>query len=216
MAKVKKLAVKTLNKKNSISFSPVRMLFILIIGLCGAFGVALLKQESTIWKYELLEKIDNQACRYLDNQLGVNGSFDLSVNASVDEPKLTYKCTTGETVAAKEIHGKSVARYELGATVSYFSSNEEAEKFAAEKLNPLRYWGVDEEGQRNGIPQTSRFTFIVNDENVPYFDAYTVKANAVLRVSLPCGDPDVKNGGVACYEEANSILDREMKGINVL
>jgi len=174
------------------------------------------RQAETIANYELLEKIDNQACRYLDRQIGVNGGFNLSPDAPAGKPKLIYHCHTGEITTAKEIHGKQIDAYPFGAEVLYFSTHEEAVKYAEENINPLRFWGVDEEGQKNGIPQTSKFTFIVSDERIPYFDAYTVKATAVLRVSLPCGDPDVTNGGVACYAEAEAILDRELKGINVL
>lgn len=204
------------NKKDNRYFLVFSTVIVFLLVLSGVLTSEVLKQYDHISKYELLEKIDNQACRYLDRQVGVNGGFDLNVDALSNQPKLKYWCLTGDTVAAKEIHGKFIDGYELGASVLYFSSNQEAEKFAAEKINPLRYWGVDEEGQRNGIPQTSRFTFIVNDEKIPYFDAYTVKATAVLRVSLPCGDADVSNGGVACYAEADAILQRELKGINVL
>ncbi len=202
--------------KGSRSPIPLILLLLVLVVFIGILIVAFTKQNDTIGKYELLEKIDNQACRYLERQIGVNGSFDLNTNAPKNEPKLTYTCLTGESTEAREIQGKFIDKYNLGAHVLYFSSNEEAVKFAEEKINPLRYWGVDEEGQKQGIPQTSKFTFIVSDEKVPYFDAYTVKANAVLRVSLPCGDPDVKNGGVACYAEAQATLDRELKGINVL
>lgn len=206
----------TKNNKSDRHFVPFTVIVIVLLALIGTLLAGFTRQADTIAKYELLEKIDNQACRYLDRQLSVNGSFDLNVKAPKNQPKLTYTCLTGETTTAREIQGKFIDTYGFGATVSYFSSNEEALKFAEEKVNPLRYWGVDEEGQKNGIPQTSHFTFIVTDEKVPYFDAYTVKANAVLRVSLPCGDPDVAKGGVACYAEADAVLDRELKGINVL
>lgn len=213
MAKAKNTMTNRKTKPSSLAYGALLLLLVMV---AGALLSGLIKQGEVISTYELLEKIDNQACRYLDRQTGVNGGFDLNLNSPPNKPKITYKCLTGETVAAKEIHGKFIDEYELGARVSYFSSNHEAEKFAEEQLNPLRFWGVDEEGQRNNIPQTSRFTFIIGDEKIPYFDAYTVKANAVLRVSLPCGDPDVMNGGVACYAEADAILQRELKGINAL
>lgn len=190
-------------------------LFVLIFALVLSFIVVLaafIKQAELISKYELIEKIDNQACRYLDRQVAVNGAFDLTANAKDGQPKLTYWCWTGEKTSSKEIHGKFIDAYNFGAIVRYFSSNEEAEKFALEEINPLRYWGVDEEGQRNGIPQTSKFTFLVTDEAKPYFDAYTVKATAVLRVSLLCNSQDLN----VCAAEGNAVLDRELKGINVL
>ena len=99
----------------------------------------------------------------------------------------------------------------MGASVSYFASTKEAYKFAEEKINPLRYWGIDEEGQNNDNPQTSLFTFVVNDEKIPYFDAYTVKRNAVVRVSLPCEGDDSE----ACTTQAETILKRNLKGITI-
>jgi hypothetical protein len=214
MAKTKRAS----NKKQTLHFSPVYLLIVALLALCIALGAALAQQTDTIGKYELLEKIDNQACRYLAYQSqsgGINGSFDLNLSARDNEPLLVYKCTNGQVTTDREIHGKGIGEYELGAIVMYFATNEAAERYAEENINPLRYWGVDEEGQQNGIPQTSAFTFIVTDEPVPYFDAYTVKANAVLRVSLPC--PKAETHGVTdCYDEANSILKSELKGINVL
>jgi hypothetical protein len=209
------MMTKTKNsKKDAKNYSQyVVVVAVALAALFGILGTSLLyKQAELIGKYELLEKIDNQACRYLDGQVAVNGGFDLEASAPKDRPKLVYKCTTGEMTGAKVIHGKPIDAYEFGASVQYFSSNEAAIKYAEEKVNPLRYWGVDEEGQKNGIPQTSRFTFIVTDEKVPYFDAYTVKATAVLRVSLPCHDADIQG----CHNDANTILGRELKGINVL
>ena len=203
------------NKKlrnNSRQSLPLGVLTLVLFILLATLSIAFIKQQQIIGRYELLEKIDNQACRYLDNQPAVNGSFNLNTYTDQGEPQVTYTCLTGETTEPKEIHGKFIDKYNLGASVSYFSSNEEALKFAEENLNPLRYWGVDQEGQKNGIPQTSLFTFIVNDAKSPYFDAYTVKANAVLRVSLPCSNA----AGDACYEEAESMLNRELKGINAL
>lgn len=195
-------------------------LLVVLTGIAGIILVTLLatyvivagKQADTIGKYELLELIDNQACRYLDKQPAVKGSFDLDVDAEKDKPKLTYLCLTGEKTGAKEIHGKQVPAYDFGASVQYFSSNEEAIKIAEQKLNPLRYWGVYSDEQMGEINQNAHFTFIVTDVEKPYFDAYTVKANAILRVSLPCADADPAK----CDEQAREILDREMSGINVL
>lgn len=209
-----KLKTKIKNK-HSLSFYAPHLLVILLFALCGVLGIVIATQNDTIWKYELLEKIDNQACRYLNGQPGINGSFDFNVRAQDNQPKLVYKCTIGQVTTAREIHGKYVGEYELGASVMYFSTNDAAEHYSKENINPLRYWGVDEEGQKNGIPQTSKFTFIVTDEPVPYFDAYTVKANAVLRVTLPCPNVE-KHGATSCPDEADAILDNELKGINVL
>ncbi len=200
-------------KRYFIFFSIVGLLLLSLIVL---LTVNLVRQHELVSKYELLEKIDNQACRYLDRQAGVNGGFDLEADSPQDKPRLTYWCLTGERVFARQVQDKFVDEYDFGARVLYFSSREEAEKHAQQSLSPLRNWGVDEEGQRNGMPQTSRFTFIVSDVEHPYFDAYTVKANAVLRVSLPCGTPEERYDLVACQAQADALLNRELKGINVL
>lgn len=173
------------------------------------------KQLDTIGKYEILERIDNQACRYLDQQPEVNGSFDLNVNAPIDHPKLSYTCTNGQKVDANVIHGKPVGAYSMGASVIYFRTQQEALRYAEQKLNPLRYWEVTTEEPGYNIPQTSSFVFVVSEPPM-YFDSYTVKANAVLRVSLPCPNPDDPTTAGDCQEHALSMLRREMKGINIL
>lgn len=210
MATATKKQSTRLNDWQFLAFCIVTAVLLL---MSGFMYLKLNKQYDLIGKYELLEMIDNQACRYLDHQEQVNGSFNLTADSPSDQPRLTYTCTTGQTVEGREIQGKLVPAYYSGATVSYFASNADAEKYAEQKVNPLRYWSVDERGQQNGIPQTSHFSFIVTDEDKPYFDAYTVKANAILRVSLPCADPDNPE---VCAQQAEEVLNREMKGINVL
>jgi hypothetical protein len=211
MAKTKK------NPKSEKYFMPLAYSSVLLLAVILALLVGVLKQADVISKYELIEKIDNQACRYLNGQPTVNGSFDLNATAKQNDPKLVYECKNGQSASARNIQGKNIGEYELGAKVMYFATNEEAEKYAEDNINPLRYWGVDEEGQQNGIPQTSEFTFIVTDEDVPYFDAYTVKSNAVLRVSLPCRNSSQTEDGITdCQDEARSVLQNELKGINAL
>lgn len=209
--KVKKSV--TPDPSHFIAFAAV-IAFLLIIS--GVLSWGLYKQTDVVSKYELLELIDNQACRYLDKQPAVNGSFNLTADTPTGSPKLIYTCLTGESVEGGDIQGKYIDGYELGASVTYFSTNQEAEKYAEEKINPLRYWGVDEVGQQNNIPQTSKFTFIVTDGKTPYFDAYTVKATAVLRISLPCSGSNPEEIGATCSAQAEAMLDRELKGINVL
>jgi hypothetical protein len=179
--------------------------------LCGATFYGLYKQANTISKYELIGHLDNQACRYLDDRrrdYRVSGGFQLNTDANKSEAKLTYYCYTGESTRGRTIQGKQIVGYPLGATVLYFSTNKEAETYAVEKLNPLRYWSDDGSDKI----QNKNFTFLVTDEKEPYFDAYRVRANAVVRVSLPCES----NSFDACYMQANQLLDQELKGINVL
>jgi len=108
MAKAKRAARK--NKSNKYLFI-VSGLFVSLIVLSGiVFMSALAKQSDTIGKYELLERIDNQACRYLDNQVGVNGGFDLNVDAPSGKPKLIYHCLTGERFRASLLKVTATAR----------------------------------------------------------------------------------------------------------
>lgn len=182
-------------------------LFAIIVALSWGFA----KQADVISKYELLGHLDNQACRYLadrgaDSQ--VSGGFALNTDSDENEAKLTYYCYTGKNVKGKTIHGKQIDGYSLGATVRYFSSNEAAEKYANEMLNPLRYWSEDGSDEI----QDKNYTFLVTDEKEPYFDAYRVRANAVVRVSLLCKSKSFDT----CDMQANQLLDQELKGINVL
>jgi competence protein ComGC len=71
---------------------------ILLLTMIAALVVSSYKQIDTVGKYEILELIDNQACRYLDHQPEVNGSFNLDVDAPKDKPKLSYTCTNGQKV----------------------------------------------------------------------------------------------------------------------
>lgn len=216
--KLKKVKIHRVHRKKFVPDPFVLVLVscvILLVAMIAALVVTSYKQVDTIGKYEILELIDNQACRYLDGQPEVNGSFDLDVDAPKDKPKLSYTCTNGQKVTAREIQGKTIGDYSMGASVIYFTTRDEANSYAEQKLNPLRFWGVDQAGQEAGIPQSSLFTFVVTEPPM-YFDAYTVKANAVLRVSLPCPSPDDPDTAGDCQAYAESMLVREMKGVNIL
>ncbi len=198
-------------KKKSGHYNKVNITIIVLAALCIALFVGLYKQAKIISQYDLLSQLDNQACRYLADRGSdsrINGGFRLNTDANENDPKLTYYCYTGEIVKSKTIHGKPINGYSLGAVVSYFSSNETAETYAKEKLNPLRYWSDD----GSDVIQNKNYTFLVTDEKESYFDAYRVRANAVVRVSLPCKNNDYD----ACDMQAHQLLDQELKGINAL
>jgi phosphate/sulfate permease len=204
-SKVKKI------KKNNQHVRALTAIIVLVTALVVALIVGLNKQANTISKYELLSHLDNQACRYLadrgsDSQ--VSGGFVLNTDAGKGDAKLTYYCYRGENVSGRTIQGKPIGGYPLGATVSYFSSNKAAEAYANNKLNPLRYWSDD----GTVSVQNKNYTFIVTDESEPYFDAYRVRANAVVRVSLPCKTTSPE----ACDNQAKQLLNQELKGINAL
>ncbi len=200
-------------KKSKKNILPMRLttIIVLLVALSTALIVGIARQTSIISQYESLGHLDNQACRYLANRgedFRVNGGFTLNTDAKKSEAKITYYCNTGDDVKARTIHGKPISGYTLGATVKYFSSNEAAETYAKETLNPLRYWSDDGSSEI----QNKNYTFIVTDEKAPYFDAYRVRANAVVRVSLRCKSKDAST----CDVQAHKLLDQELKGINGL
>ena len=201
---------KKIQKSNQLTWALLSVI-VLLTALSTALLVGLVKQTDTLSKYELLSHLDNQACRYLADRGSdsrISGGFELHTDAMESEAKLTYYCYTGDRTTDKTIHGKPISGYPLGASVVYFSSNKVAESYATEKLNPLRYWSDDGTEEI----QNKNYIFLVTDEEKPYFDAYRVRANAVVRVSLPCNSNDFE----ACQTQANQLLDQELKGINVL
>lgn len=200
---------KSKNTKKTKQQAWVISTIVLLVALCIALIAGVTKQAHIINHYESIAQLDNQACRYLSNRgedYRVNGGFTLNVDAKDSEAKLTYYCLTGDYSKDKTIHSKPITGYAFGATVKYFSSEEAAENYAKEKLNPLRYWRDDDV---NRI-QDKNYTFIVTDEKQPYFDAYRVRKNAVVRVSLQCKSMDPG----ACEAQANKLLDQELKGIS--
>jgi hypothetical protein len=90
----------------------------------------------------------------------------------------TKAATKGLDVAQIDSDG-----YEMGAEVTYFKTQAEAEKYADQKINPMRYWGVV--NPVGNISQTSPFTSKILGKPI-YFDSYTVKGKALVRISLPC------------------------------
>lgn len=179
----------------------------LIISLV-AVGAVLYVNTSRLRDYDQLTSIPNQACVGLSN--GATDTMSISIIASAvlkqknpDNMTAAFSCLTGQGVDAATIQGKHIGGYVFGAHALYFKDITAATTYAAKKVNPLRYWGIDQAGQNAGIPQTSIFTFIVaGGSTPPYYDAYTVHNNIVLRVSLPCGGLDVP----ACYTQAQTVI----------
>lgn len=148
-------------------------------------------------KYEQLLAMPNQACvgvsKASDNDV-VLRSVELSATSQLyendpDSKVAAFRCTIGQNTKDL-VKGQDVAEvdskgYELGAEVIYFDTAAAAKKYANDKVNPLRFWGLDQQGQQEGIPQTSKFTSNIYGSTL-YFDSYTVKDKALLRVSLPC------------------------------
>jgi hypothetical protein len=204
---------RAINRKNWLYIS---LLLALVASLVLLFCTY--KRLST---YRVVERLQNQACIGLGKgaitfkPVDIKAKFNLP-DSNPEGKTVEFTCLTNQSTEKATIHGKEIAAYEFGAYATYFKDNAAATKFAEQKVNSLRFWGVDQAGQQAGIPQTSLFTFIVSDVPAPYYDAYTVKDNALVRISLPCGDNDVSRGGVACYAEAESSLNTFADSIETL
>ncbi|HUP26374.1 MAG TPA: hypothetical protein VM124_01865 [Candidatus Limnocylindrales bacterium] len=186
---------KTTNKK----FIPTKRFKLIAASIVAiAAGLMLICYVMKLQKYERLSTSSNQACIGIGIALkhGIElKHFDFDARGLVDPGQgkvAQYKCSVG-TVVTKEWHNPDGSGgsegYELGSDVLYFSNPESAYRFAEKVENPLHSWGIDQEGQAKGIPQTSLFTYLVTDAAEPYFEAYTVRDNAVMHISLPCPMP---------------------------
>jgi len=189
------------SKLRQFQKKPLQIFIAVLVIAFGLLIFVVLQQNSQIDKYKMLSKISNVACLGLST--AINGDYELNsanphINATnqlyqSDEFNRTtgYHCGIGLITQAMTIHGKSIEGYEMGADVTYFKDPESAKNYAEKKINPLRYWGVGPEPEE-GIPQTGLFTFFVSDGAIysdpdrAIFDAYSVKGNALLRISLPC------------------------------
>jgi hypothetical protein len=180
--------------------NPYYALICLLVAAIAVLIYMVISQNSQLDMYGVMTKF-NPACGGL-NVAFIN-EYDIypanpSLNASSKLYKsdkydrtISFHCGIGVITQAATIQGKHIDGYELGADVTYFKSQKDAENYADKVINPMRYWGVNPEGQ-DGIPQTSLFTFIVSDKAIfsdpkrAVFDAYSVKGNTLVRISLPC------------------------------
>ena len=198
---------------------PHTLLITLLVIALVAVSAALFVVNGRLDGYKTLTSVPNQACVGLSNGVISNKAVNIIAKSSLkqnnaDNMTAAFTCYTGQGVDAATIQGKHIGSYLFGAQALYFKDAAAAKQYAAKKVNPLRYWGVNQAGQDAGIPQTSIFSFIVIGGPIPpYYDAYTVSGNAVLRISLPCGDTDVSQGGVACYAEAQSAIETFARSI---
>jgi hypothetical protein len=182
-----------------------------------------------ISKYEQLVSVPNQACIGLGVASGKGINIDLAelngsqflYNNDSDGRTAVYACKIGinTKAATKGLDVAQVDRngYEMGAEVTYFKTQTEAEKYADKKVNPLRYWSVLH--PVGNISQETPFTSIIFGKPV-YFDSYTVKGVALVRISLPCGSvADSGSTSKQCpgYDsKAESILESFAKSIKQL
>jgi hypothetical protein len=197
------MSIKKISGKLKLAFSALFMVMIIFIYLFT-------QTTSELGKYKKISRLPNQACVGLNYGALTNKSLNFSAQFNLEKSDssktASFTCLVDQFTQSTTIQGKHIDAYEFGAYATYFTDDQSALDYAEKQLNPLRYWGIDQAGQQAGIPQTSLFTFIVSDVPEPYYDAYTVKNNSLLRISLPCGDPDVSHGGVSCYAEAQSAI----------
>ncbi len=175
---------------------------ILIMSIVAA--IALYVQQNRINdlkdKMTLVSSVSNQACLGLGDskwQTNYLNSFTLDakqtfVENSSGSPRLVTVCKIGGNTKAVTV-GANVAQVDkdgldFGAQVIYFKTAKAASQYGDKVINPQRYWTVPNGSLTADLPMWHYFYSYVFDGHFPYFDAYAVKGNAVMRVTLPCGD----------------------------
>jgi hypothetical protein len=207
---------------NNFELKLPKQLKFVLLAVIGILVVFLLLQQTTKWsRLNYMAGIPNQACRGVSEALKLGFTLDepnIEATSSVFTGRsrykqvAQYKCNTGTFVTGSEKHpdgSKSKRGYSLGADVIYFRDNAAAYSYAEDIVNPTRYWGVDTEGQKNNIPQTSLFTFLETAVEEPYFDSYTVRDNRVFSLKMSC---DVTKAELSddtlssCHQNAEAAL----------
>lgn len=186
------------------TFGRFLFIFLVLILIAGIFGAYFLQQQKVddlnteIGRQKSFSEMANQAClgvrsvpenkaisitrltaaRNLsdDNTDGIVANFNCSIGQNSKD------AVKGMEVAAVDSNGR-----EMGAEVIYFNTSEQADKYHQANINPQRYWSVPNESLTSDIPSFKYFTSYVFG-NPLYFDAYAVKGNTILRVTLPCDE----------------------------
>jgi hypothetical protein len=188
------------SRKFRVSTILISLAIILVLAAVVTYGIFLMNH---VVRFGKLASYPNQACVGIGVALR-NGvplkhySFDAHSNVSPIFERHSdgflgrHTCTIDMSVVkqTKNKNGTVTTQgYQLGATVQYFNSSAAALNFARDKANPARSWSVDEAGVKKNIPQTSLFTFIATTVPEPYFDSYTVRDAALVRLTMPCAMP---------------------------
>ncbi len=204
-----------------------------IVGLFLVF-VALLVLSSGIelFRYRTLAAYPNQACvgvgmaakagfELKPYEIDAHSIVESAFGFGIGEPKGNkgrigqHVCKTGRVITEQITNpdgSGSSSGYELGANVIYFNSNGAAQDFAKLSANPSRNWSVNDVDAAGGIPQTSSFTYLVTDVKEPYFDAYTLRGQAIVYLNLPCritsdaADADRSKDFDTCNKDAQKVL----------
>lgn len=197
-------------KKRKIFSDYSNLTIFVVVLLVATLGVAtwlFASLSEEVSQHVALENLDNQACRGLS--IAAASGFDIStrglystsklLNSNNDNATANQKCLIYGSTQDDNIQGKKINGYSFGADVTYFDSKESAEKYAKNKVNPLRYWSPD-------ATYTS-YTFIVTHREQKYFDAYSTKNNALMRISLPCNSTNDENKDIDnCYLQADRTI----------
>ncbi|HMS23194.1 MAG TPA: hypothetical protein PKB09_00100 [Candidatus Saccharibacteria bacterium] len=203
MAKSKKR-----NRKLFSEYSDLEIFVIVLLVVTLAVVTWLFANMSTeISRYRSLGSQSNQACLGVSAATASGFNVDTKTlyatselkDASSDNPSANQKCIIAGSTRDEAIHGKPIKSYSFGADVTYFKDKETAKDYAETQINPLRYWSPD--------PSNSYYTFLVTHRDEVYFDAYSVKDNAVMRISLPCNQNDKSDKNInSCLLQAERTI----------
>ena len=180
-------------KRSSVA-SPL-VLYSLLVAIVFLLVIILSYTLNRYNKYQLLAKTPNQACIGLAKAQALGYSLNLSMlrataklyDHNSDQITGSYDCTVGSFTSNTQQAAKYTSNTQ-GAEVIYFKSTQAAQKYAEAKVNPLCYFAVYASGTSLGnLPQTDLFV-CTRFQPVPYFDDYSVKGNALIRLVVPCKD----------------------------
>lgn len=193
------------NRKLFSKYSDLEIfVIVLLVVTLGVVTWLFANMSDEITRYSSLSNQSNQAC--LGISVASNSGFKINTDTlyatselkdgSTDDPTVNQKCIVGGSTQDENIQGKPIKSYNFGADVTYFTDSVAAKKYADSKVNPLRYWSPDS--------SYTYYTFLVTHRDQLYFDAYAVKDNAIMRVSLPCNNNEKTNANAN-----NCILQAE-------
>ncbi len=203
MAKAKQRNRKLFSKYSDLEI----FVIVLLVVTLGVATWLFASMSNQISRYGALSNQSNQACMGISAATASGFEIDTQTlyatselkDGESNDPLANQKCIVRGTTKDEEIHGKKIKSYSYGADVTYFKDAETAKNYADTNLNPLRYWSPDE--------SYTYYTFLVTHQDKAYFDAYSVKDNAVIRISLPCGEEEITDESLStCQLQAERTI----------
>lgn len=213
MAKSKQRNRKLFSKYSDLEIFVV----VLLVVTLGVVTWLFATMSNEITRYSSLANQSNQACLGISIATASGFNVDTTTlyatselkDGSTDDPTANQKCIVGGNTQDENIQGKTIKSYNFGADVTYFKDSTTAEEYAKSTINPLRFWSPD--------PSLNYYTFLVAHRDKMYFDSYSVKDNAVLRVSLPCGENGKSSQDIdSCLLKAERTIAVFNKKLNPL